>query len=186
MPNKQNYRYWSPTKPNIFFERPLHSPKITVWCGLSANKIYGPYFFEDPETELQVTVNSETYLEMLTAMFSENTYPDEWFQQDGATAHTSRNVISWLNTRFSQRLISHKSDFPWPARSPDLSPLDYFLWGFVKEKVFRSAPSNIAVLKNKVQEVIATIDANTLQNVVANFVVRIDKCIASNGDHVEC
>ena len=92
----------------------------------------------------------------------------------------------WLNTRFSQRLISHKSDFPWPARSPDLSPLDYFLWGFVKEKVFLSAPSNIAVLKNKVQEVIASIDANTLQNVVANFVVRIDKCIASNGYHVEC
>ncbi len=100
---------------------------------------------------------------MLTAMFSENTYPDEWFQLDGATAHTSRNVISWPNTRFSQRLISHKSDFPWPARSPDLSPLDYFLWGFVKEKGFLSAPSNIAELKNKVREAIASIDANTAE-----------------------
>lgn len=186
MPNRQNYRNWSPTKPNDFFEKPLHSPKITVWCGLSGNKIYGPYFFEDPETEQPEVINSDTYLKMLTTIFPNNTYPDEWFQQDGATAHTARNTISWLKARFSQRLISHRSDFPWPARSPDLSPLDFFLWGFVKEKVFRTAPSNIAQLKNEVRQVIASIDVNTLQNVIANFVVRIDKCIESGGGHAEC
>lgn len=45
MINKQNFRKWSPEKPSDHVEKPLHSPKITVWCGLSAHKIYGPYFF---------------------------------------------------------------------------------------------------------------------------------------------
>lgn len=185
-PNRHNYRNWSSAKPNDFFEKPLHSPKITVWCGLSGHKIYGPYFFEDPATEHPQTINSNTYLEMLKTILSANTHPDEWYQQDGATAHTSRDTMSWLKDRFHHRLISHKSDFPWPARSPDLSPLDFFLWGFVKGKVFRSAPSNIGQLKNEVREIIESIDADTLQNVIANFAVRLDKCIESGGGHVEC
>jgi len=186
MPNRQNYRNWSATKPNEFFEKPLHSPKITVWCGLSGNQIYGPYFFEDPGTEHPQTVNSQTYMDMLRTVFPHNTYPCEWFQQDGATAHTALDTISWLKTKFHQRVISHKSEFAWPARSPDLSPLDFFLWGFLKEMVFRNAPSNIGQLKNNVREAIASIDVNTLQNVIANFVVRVDKCIESGGGHVEC
>ena len=117
MPNRQNDRNRSSTKPNEFFEKPLHSPKITLWCGLSVNKIYGPYFFEDHETEQPQIINSVTYLKMLTTILSNNTYPDEWFQQDGATAHTARVNMDWLKARFPQRLISHRSDFPWPAKS---------------------------------------------------------------------
>ena len=146
-----------------FFEKPLHSPKIRVWCGLSGNKIYGPYFFEDPETEQPQTINSDTYLEMLIRILPNNTYFDEWFQQDEDTAHAARVAIDCLKARFIQRLISHKSDFLWPVWSPDLSPLDVFLWGFVKERVFRTAPSNIAQLKNEVREVIASIDVKILQ-----------------------
>ncbi|KAG8284841.1 hypothetical protein J6590_093760, partial [Homalodisca vitripennis] len=26
----------------------------------------------------------------------------------------------------------------WPSRSPDLSPLDFFLWGAIKDKVYRT------------------------------------------------
>ena len=88
---------------------------------------------------------------------------------------------TWLNARFPQRLILHRSDFPWPARSRDSSPSDFFLRSFVKERVFRTAPSNIAQLKNEVREVIASIDVNILQGVQANLVVHIDKSIESGG-----
>ena len=47
--NKQNFRKWSRTKPEEVYGKPLHSPKVTVWCGLISNRIYRPYFFEDPE-----------------------------------------------------------------------------------------------------------------------------------------
>ena len=41
MSNRQDYLNWSAAKPNNFFKRPSHSPKITVWCGLSGNTTYG-------------------------------------------------------------------------------------------------------------------------------------------------
>ena len=68
------------------FDKPLHSPKVTVWCGLSSNRVYGPYFFQDPDGKA-LTVTSDTYIEMLNTMFTGDIYPDRWFQQDGATAH---------------------------------------------------------------------------------------------------
>ena len=86
---------WSPTKPEEVYEKPLHSPKVTVWSGLSSNRIYGPYFFEDPERNAR-TVTTETYIEMLNMMFVNDIYPDQWFQQDGATAHTSLRAREWL------------------------------------------------------------------------------------------
>ena len=59
----------------------------------------------------------------------------QWFQQDGATAHTAGAARNWLRDRFGQRLISRGAEHSWPARSPDLTPLDFFLWGHLKSEV---------------------------------------------------
>ena len=64
-------------------------------------------------------------------------------------------------------------EFPWPARSPDLSPLDYFLWGYVKENIFKGQPADIEILKEIVQEVVSSIDQDVLRAVRANFEKRI-------------
>ncbi|GFW61473.1 putative LOC100569746 [Trichonephila clavipes] len=58
-----------------------------------------------------------------------------WFQQDGATCHTARATIELLKDTFGDRLISHFGPVNWPPRSCDLTPLDYFLWGYVKSLV---------------------------------------------------
>ncbi|GFT00723.1 uncharacterized protein TNCV_3114071 [Trichonephila clavipes] len=55
-----------------------------------------------------------------------------WFQQDGATCHTARATIDLLKDTFGDRLISRFGPVNWPPRSCDLTPLDYFLWGYVK------------------------------------------------------
>ncbi|GFW09313.1 hypothetical protein TNCV_4276411 [Trichonephila clavipes] len=54
-----------------------------------------------------------------------------WFQQDGATCHTARATIDLLKDTFGDRLISRFGPVNWPPRSCDLTPLDYFLWGYV-------------------------------------------------------
>jgi hypothetical protein len=59
--NKKNMRYWSDNNPRQLHEKPLHSRKVTVWCGVSAFGIVGPYFFED-ENGLAVAVTSERYV----------------------------------------------------------------------------------------------------------------------------
>ncbi|GFT07593.1 uncharacterized protein TNCV_4045531 [Trichonephila clavipes] len=55
-----------------------------------------------------------------------------WFQQDGATCHTARATIDLLKDTFGDRLISRFGPVNWPPRSCDLTPLDCFLWGYVK------------------------------------------------------
>ncbi|GFG36095.1 hypothetical protein Cfor_03668 [Coptotermes formosanus] len=58
------------------------------------------------------------------------------FQQDGAPPHYHRDVRKCLNTRFPGRWIGRAAPIPWPPRSPDLTPLDFFLWGIVKDRVY--------------------------------------------------
>ncbi|GBM76658.1 hypothetical protein AVEN_94249-1 [Araneus ventricosus] len=52
-----------------------------------------------------------------------------WFQHDGTPAHFSIDVRLYLNVTYSQQGIGRGGPVLWPARSPDLNCLDYFLWG---------------------------------------------------------
>lgn len=128
--NKQNFRYWGPENPRETHERPLHSPRVTVWCAVGEKTVIGPYFFE--ENGVTVTVNSERYLAMLNDFFLPQLRRKRiplrhvWFQQDGATCHTANASMTFLRQKFNGRLISRRGDVPWPPRSPDLSPCDFF------------------------------------------------------------
>ena len=73
------------------------------------------------------------------------------FQQGGATAHTARATMSVLWEIFPQHVISRVGDVPLPARSPDLSVCDYFLWGYLKSRVFISKPRTTAELKQSMK-----------------------------------
>ncbi|CAK1553272.1 unnamed protein product [Leptosia nina] len=55
---------------------------------------------------------------------------------DGTTAHTARVSMDLLRENLPQKLISRFGDIPWPPRSPDLTPMDFFLWGYLKEREF--------------------------------------------------
>ena len=124
---------WNDTKPMGVFEESLHSPKETVWCGPGSNRLNGPFFFEDTQTSNASSVTTDTYIEMLATFMTGYLHPDIWFQRDGATAHTSSKARAWLKSRFGNQVISHLTDFPWPARFSDLSPLDFFQWGYLEE-----------------------------------------------------
>ena len=56
MVNKQNFRYWSQNNPRELHQRPLHSPKVTVWCAMGSFGVWGPYFFEEEGSTMTVTV----------------------------------------------------------------------------------------------------------------------------------
>lgn len=64
MLNKQNCRYWVTESPRAKHQKPLHSPKVTVWATISAHGIIGPHFFENKQGQ-SVTVNSDRNISML-------------------------------------------------------------------------------------------------------------------------
>jgi len=89
--------------------------------------LWGLYFFE--EEGVTVTVTSDRYCDMLQNFLRpkvDELEDDVWFQQDGATAHTSRRSLLILREMFPGCLISLRGDIGWPARSPDLTPCDFF------------------------------------------------------------
>jgi len=61
-----------------------------------------------------------------------------------------KNLLGALREMFPRHLISLRVDVGWPARSPDLSPCDFFLWGYLKEKVFKIRPRSLEDLKERI------------------------------------
>ncbi|GFV30919.1 putative DD41D transposase [Trichonephila clavipes] len=91
--------------------------KLTVRCALWAGGIIGPYFFKNDEGH-NVTVNGDRYRAMITNFFipelNNHDVQELWFQQAGATCHTSRATINLLKYTFGYRLISRFGPVNWP------------------------------------------------------------------------
>lgn len=96
----------------------------------------------------------------------------------------SNETMELLRTKFEGRVISRREDVMWPGRSCDLTPLDFFLWGFLKEKVYANNPRTVSKLKHEIRRVIDEIEPALCQNVIENFVKRINVCRQSRGGHL--
>ena len=122
----QNCRFWSRENPNFkITTRSQYYKKVNVWCAIMYGKIIGPYFFNE-------NVNQRTYLEMLQnfllpAVRDEPNFESVFFQHDGCPAHSTVLVRNYLQEHFGNRWIGRYGPVNWPARSPDLSPLDFFM-----------------------------------------------------------
>ena len=73
------------------------------------------------------------------------------FMQDGSPTHWSTNVSKWLNENLPGRWIGRGGqqdcNISWTPRSPDITPLNYFLWGYIKSKVYVKNYENISDVK---------------------------------------
>ncbi|GFV06500.1 DUF4817 domain-containing protein [Trichonephila clavipes] len=161
--------------------------KLTVWCALWAGGIIGPYFFKNEEGH-NVTVNGDRYRAMITNFFipelNNHDVQELWFQQDGATCHTARATIDLLKDTFGDRLISRFGPVNWPPRSCDLTPLDYFLWSYVKSLVYADKPRTLDHFEDNIRRVIADIRPQMLEKVIENWTSRLDYIRASRGSHM--
>ncbi|GFS90309.1 DUF4817 domain-containing protein [Trichonephila clavipes] len=182
--NKQNCRIWSEANPQVYVETPLHPEKLTVWCALWAGGIIGPCFFKNDEGH-NVTVNGDRYRAMITNFFipelNNHDVQELWFQQDGATCHTARATIDSLKDTFGDSLISRFGPVNWPPRSCDSTPLDYFLWSYVKSLVYADKTQTLDHLEDNIRRVIGDIRPQMLEKVFENRTSRLDYIRASRG-----
>ncbi|GFV67130.1 uncharacterized protein TNCV_3668851 [Trichonephila clavipes] len=126
-------------------------------------------FFKNDEG-LNITVNGDRYRAMITNFFipelNNHNVQELWFQQDGTKCHTVFATIDLLKNTFGDRLISHFRPVNWPSRSCDLTPLDYFLWGYVKSLVYPDKPQTLDHLEDNIRRVIADIRPQMLEKLV--------------------
>ncbi|GFX04933.1 uncharacterized protein TNCV_2249161 [Trichonephila clavipes] len=100
------------------------------------------------------------------------------------TCHTARATIDLLKDTFGDRLISCFGPVNWTPRSCDLTPLDYFLWGYVKSLVYADKAQTLEHLENNIRRVIADIRPQMLEKVIENWTPRLDYIRASRGSHM--
>ena len=77
--------------------------------------------------------------EFLFTKIEEEDIGNIWFQQDSAACPTAEAALDILRLIFENRIISRRADVVWPPRSCDLTPLNYYLWGAVKDNFYATS-----------------------------------------------
>ncbi|GFX76201.1 uncharacterized protein TNCV_2145051 [Trichonephila clavipes] len=100
-------------------------------------------------------------------------------------SHTANPVKAFLIQTFGEdRIVSRHCRYPWP-RSPDLTPADFWLWGYLKSRVYLSGPSSLSELKDVIHREVSSIHPDMLHSAVAGFVTRLECLLPCGGGHVE-
>lgn len=180
--NTHNCRIWGSENSHDYRELERDSPKVNVWCAVSHTEVIGPFFFAE------TSINSVTYLDMLDLYAvpqMQQHQPDVIFQQDGAPPHWGVIVRDFLDENFPDRWCGRGGPIPWPPRSPDLTPLDFFLWGFVKNIVYQTPVPSLDELKRRIVTAIQNVTPQMLENTWREIEFRLDVLRATRGSHVQ-
>lgn len=112
------------------------------------------------------------------------------FMQDGAPPHFGG--LDYLHQCFPDRWMgrgtrAHQAPYPWPARSPDLTVMDFFFWGYLKSKLYRGvAYANIDELKEAIQREVGAVPLEMIQrSIKEGYVNRLRAGVDRNGRQVE-
>lgn len=182
--SNSNCVIWSDHDPDISVKTSLHPSRVTVWTGFTSNFILPPAFFEQDET-----VTADRYLHILQNHMMPNLRSRRRnliYMQDGAAPHVALRVRQFLLDTFGDRVISRFFPWNWPARSPDLNPCDFFLWGYLKGRVFQHHhPATIADLKTAITFEISNLNSDLLTLTVGSLFDRLLCVISANGGHIE-
>lgn len=185
--NTHNDHTWAIENPRAI--KPTRSQyrfSVNVWAGIIDQQLIGPYIIDG-------TLNSGKYLDILRdelPILLENiplrTRQRLVFQQDGAPPHSTNAVKDFLNATFRHPWIGRNGPIAWPPRSPDLTPMDFFLWGHLKDEVYSESFETRDQLIQKnfraVQNVRIKMNGIDLAKECKR---RLEACISVNGYHFE-
>ena len=86
---------------------------------------------------------------------------------------TVNETINLLKATFVERIISRRVPVAWPPRSCNLTPQDYFFWGYLNSLVYADKHDTIDALEEYNWLVIADIRPQMWQKVVENYTSRL-------------
>lgn len=184
--NKQNHRYLTDDPDEVPVVVKIKFPINIMVLGVisSEGDIMPPYFFEKG-----LRVNSDEYIKVLrdvvvpwmNQVASGRPYV---FQQDSAPAHASKKTLSWLYYS-----LPDEGDFwppnLWPPNSPDLNPMDYFVWGVLEEYTNKSFHTNAEAVRQAVVQGFQELDRDAVLRACKSFRKRLEAVNAAGGSYIE-
>lgn len=155
--NLHNRHLYAEENPHGIIEaRHQRKFSLNVWGGIVGDQLIGPFF-------LPPHLNGHNFLVNQLPVLLEDVPIDlrrhMWFMHDGAPAHFSLIVRNWLSQPFNYGLhwIGRDGPVAWPARSPDLNPLDFFLWGHCSALVYSTPVNDVDDLRQRIIDAFDTI-----------------------------
>ena len=185
--NKQNDRVYLPERSfeNLHLRtatRKQAPPMVMVWAAITADG-RSPLVFLDRGVKINWAVYRRTVLKAVLKPWADKHFGRRpWtFQQDSAPSHKARVNQEWLKNNVPHFISSTE----WLANSPDANPLDFSVWGILKEKVGTKRYTSIEHLKQALRREWAKIPQNHLRAACDGFLGRLKAIIRAKGDHIK-
>ena len=135
--NIHNSHHWTTENPHVMHPHGYqHRFSVNVWAGIVGNTLVGPYLMPSPFTGHSYMMFLQNVLFQLLEDVPLAIRRGMWYQHDGAPAHYYAGARHFLDAQFTNRWIGRNGPVAWPARSPDMNPLDFFFWGAMKDRVY--------------------------------------------------
>ncbi|XP_066251951.1 histone-lysine N-methyltransferase SETMAR-like [Euwallacea similis] len=186
-PNRHNLHYYSMENPRIV--RSVNTQRqwtVNVWGGIIGDFIIGPHFFNGHLNGVKYLRFLQNDLPQLLQNIPLVLRENMWLQHDGAPAHFAADVKEYLNQEFEGRWIGRGGPVFWPPRSPDLTKIDFFLWGHIKNVVYQTAPTTAEDMKQRIIHAFRnTVSIEMLREVNRSFLARLQLVSDRNGGQFE-
>lgn len=162
--------------------RKQSAPMVMVWAAITVDG-RTPLVFLDRGVKINATVYREKILEAVLKPWANKHFGRRpWtFQQDSAPAHKARVNQEWLKTNIPHFISSSE----WLANSPDANPLDFCVWGILKEKVGTKRFTSVGHLKQALRREWAKIPQTHFRSACDAFLDRLKAIIRAKGGHIE-
>ena len=188
MVNLHNTHTWAAENPHATTTRG-HQERfsINVWAGILGDHLIGPFMLPQRLTGNVYTRFLQEDLPTLLDDVPLRIRRQMWFMHDGAPAHFYRGTRDFLNVTYPDKWIGRGGPIAWPPRSPDLTPLDFYLWGHLKSRVYATQSNTRQELWQRVQEACREV-RNTpgiFERVRQSLLRRAQACINEGGRNFE-
>lgn len=180
--NKKNNRWLCSDPSDVPIVMATKFPATVMVLGVVSNKgdVMPPHVFE-----AGLRVNADVYLDVLRNTVKPwmdevaGDRPYIW-QQDGAPAHTAKKVQEWCKNSFP---YFWEKDV-WPPSSPDLNPLDFFVWGVAERDTNRSPHNTKQSLIDSIMEVFSNFDREAVVTACSRVRPRLEEVVDAKGDFI--
>lgn len=184
--NFHNDHFWADENPHVIRESHFQQHfSLNVWAGFIGDYLIGPFFLPARLTGETYTDFLRHHLPILLDEVPLLVRASMWFMHDGAPAHFSVVARQHLDIAYPNRWIGRAGPQNWPARSPDMNPIDFYLWGHLKALVYKTPVIDVNDLRNRIID-----NCNVIRNTPGIFerarqsmTNRLQSCILSEGGH---
>jgi Transposase. len=186
--NFHNTHIWADENPHALIESGHQARfSLNIWMGIVGDRFLGPVVLPNRLT-------GAAYLNFLQNTLYEflediplNQRQQMWFQHDGAPAHFSMAVREHLHQTFPHRWVGRAGPVLWPPRSPDLNPLDFFVWGYLKTLVYGTPVNSLEELQLRINQKCQEIQTKegVFERVRISLRRRCRACLEMDGGHFE-